>query len=57
MKILNKREFQQIAIDNSSDIDFKDFKSTTKLYCLLVNYTTLASDIPLCFRCNLLKIM
>ena len=24
-KILNKRELQQIAYNNSSDIDFKDF--------------------------------
>ena len=25
MKILNKRELQQIALNHSSDIDFKDF--------------------------------
>ena len=25
MKISNKRKFQQVALDHSSDIDFKDF--------------------------------
>ena len=29
MKILNKRELQQIALNHSSDTDFKDF---TKIY-------------------------
>ena len=29
-KILNKREFQQIALNHSSDIDFKDFIKTYK---------------------------
>ena len=42
MKILNKRELQQIAFDNSSDIDFHDFmnlykKCTAKPYSFLVN--------------------
>ena len=37
MKILNKRELQQIALNHSSDIDFKDFmkiykKCTTEPY-------------------------
>ena len=30
MKILNKRELQQIGINHSSDIDFKDFVKTYK---------------------------
>ena len=59
MKIPNKRELQQIALNNSSDIDFKDFmkifkKYTAKPYYFLVNGTTLPSDDPLSFRKNLL---
>ena len=59
MKIPNKREFQQIALNHSSNIDFKDFikiyKSYTKEpYFFLVNDTTLPSDDPLRFRKNLL---
>ena len=58
MKILNKRELQQIALNHSSDIDFKDFmkiykESTKEPYSFLVNDTTLQSDNPLRFRCNL----
>ena len=30
MKISNKREFQQIAFNHSSDIDFKDFMNLCK---------------------------
>ena len=60
MKIPNKRELQQIALNHSSDIDFKDFmniynKSTKKPYSFLVNDTTLPSDNPLRFRKNLLE--
>ena len=38
MKILNKRELQQITLNHSSDIEFKDFmkiykKCTAELYC------------------------
>ena len=60
MKIPNKRELQQIALNHLSDIDFKDFmkiykKCTTEPYSFLVNDTTLASDNPLRFRNNLLK--
>ena len=49
MKILNKRELQQIASNHSSDIDFKDFMKfykyyTKKPYTFLVNDTTLSSD-------------
>ena len=57
MKILNKREFQQIALSHSSDIDFKDFmkiyKECTKEPYFLVNDTALQSDNPLRFRYNL----
>ena len=60
MKIPNKRELQQIALNHSSDIDFKDFiniykKCTAKLYSFLVLGTTLPSHNPLRFRKNLLK--
>ena len=59
MKIPNKRELQQIALNHSTEIDFKDFmniykKRTTEPYSLLVNDTTLPSDDPLRFRKNLL---
>ena len=59
MKILNKRELQQIALNLLSDIDFKDFmeiykKFTTEPYSFLLNDTTLPSDDPLSFRKNLL---
>ena len=60
IKIPNKRELQQIALNHSSDIDFKDFikiykKCTTGPYSFLVNDTTLPSDDPLRFRKNLLE--
>ena len=59
MKIPNKGGLQQIALNHSSDIDFKDFmkiykKCTAKPYSFLVNDTTLLSDDPLRFRNNLL---
>ena len=58
MKILNKRELQQIALSHSSDIDFKDFmkiykECTKEPYSFLVNGTTLQSGNPLRFRYNL----
>ena len=61
MKIPNKRELQQIAINHSSDINTKDFiniykKCTDKPYSFLVNDTTLSSDDPLRFRKNLYNI-
>ena len=61
MKISNKREVQQIALNHSSDIGFKDFikiykKCTAESYSFLVNNATLASDNPLRFRKNLLNI-
>ena len=47
MEIPSKRELKQIALNHSSDIDFKDFmsiykNSTAKPYSFLVIYTTLA---------------
>ena len=58
MKIPNKRELQQIAINHSSDIDTKDFiniykKCTDEPYSFLVIDTTLPSNNPLRFRKNL----
>ena len=49
MKILSKRELQQIAFNHASDIDFQDFmnlykKCTEEPYSFLVFDTTLASD-------------
>ena len=60
MKIPNKRELQQIALNHSSDIDFQDFmkiykKYTKEPYSFLVNDTTLPSDDPLSFTKNLLR--
>ena len=59
MKIPNKRELQQIAPKNFSDIYFKDFTRFYKYYTkepfsFLVSHTTLSSDNPLRFRKNLL---
>ena len=61
MNIPNKRELQQIAINHSSDIDFKDFvriykKYTGEPYSFLANDTTLPSNNPLRFRKNLFNI-
>ena len=61
MKISNKKQLQQIALNHSSDIDFKDFikiykKCIAEPYSFLVNDTTLPSDNPLRFRKNTLKI-
>ena len=60
MKIPNTRELQQIALNHSSDIDFKDFirtykKYTAEPYSFLVNDTTLPSHDRLRFRKNLLR--
>ena len=61
MKIPNKRELQQIALNHSSDIDFKDLmniykkRRTAEPYSFLVNDTSLPSDNPLRFRKNLLN--
>ena len=60
MKIPNKRELQQSALNHSSDTDFKDFMKiyktcTAEPYSFLVNDATLPSDNPLKFRNNLLE--
>ena len=60
MKIPNKRELQQIALNHSSDVDFKNFMKiyktcTAEPYYFLVNDTTLPSENPLRFRKNLLN--
>ena len=60
MKIPNKRELQQFALNHLSDIDFKDFmkiykKCTAGQYSVLVHDTILSSDNPLRFRKNLLE--
>ena len=61
MKIPNKKELQEIALNNSSDIGFKDSmkiytKCNAEQYSFLVNDATLASDNPLRFRKNLFNI-
>ena len=60
MKIPNKQELQQIALNHLSDIDFRDFinsykKCTAKPYSFLVIQATLASDNPLNFKQDLLE--
>ena len=59
MKINNKRELQNIAINHSADIDYKDFvkiyrECTRKPYSFLTIVTTLPESDPLRFRKNLL---
>ena len=49
IKIPNKKELQQIALNHSSDINSKDFiriykKCTSEPYSFLVNHATLVSD-------------
>ena len=61
VKIPNQRELQQMTINHSSDIDFKDFmkiykKYTAKPCSFLVHDTALPSDSHLWFRKNLLNI-
>ena len=61
MKILNKREIQQIALNHSLDIDINDLikiykKRTAKPYSSLVNDATLESDNSIRFRKNLFNI-
>ena len=57
MKILNKREPQDIAFNHSSDIDFNEFMNIYKnvLQNHIVIDTTLASDNLLRFRKNILE--
>ena len=62
MKILSKREVQQIVFNYSCDIiyhssEFNIFmyinnKCTNEPYLVLVNDTTLSSNNPVSFRCN-----
>ena len=61
VKITNKRELQQIAINHSLDISTKDFaniyrKCTNEPYSFLVIDTMLTSNNPLSFRKNLFNI-
>ena len=60
MKIRNWRELQQIALNHSSNINFKYFIKISKKravvpYSFFVNDTTLSSDNPLRYKVNLLK--
>ena len=57
MKIHNRRELQQIAINHSADIDYKDFlkiyrNCTKEPYSFLTINTTLHADNPMRFRKN-----
>ena len=59
MKINNKRELQNIAINHSVDIDYKDFlkiyrECTRKPSTFLTIDTTLPASNPLRFRKNLI---
>ena len=58
MKINNKRELQNVAINNSADIDYKDFikmyrECTKEAYNFFTVDTTLPSNNPSRFRKNL----
>ena len=60
MKINNRKELQNIAINHSPDIDYNDFvktyrKCTRKPYSFLTIGTTLPASDPLRFRKNLLS--
>ena len=62
MKINNKRELQNIAINHSVDIDYKDFikiyrEWTKEPYNFLTVDTTLPSTNTLRFRRNLFDIL
>ena len=57
MKIINKRELQNIAINHSADIDYKDFMTiyrecTREPFNFLTFDTTLPASNPLRFRKN-----
>ena len=59
MKTNNKKELQNIAINHSADIDYKDFvkiywEFTKKLYSFLTINTMLPASDPLRFRKELL---
>ena len=57
MKIHSKKELQNIAQENSGDIDFKDFLKTYKDYtsepysCMIID-TTISSNNPMKLRKN-----
>ena len=58
MKINNKKELQNIAINHSADIDYQDFlkiyrECTREPYSFLTIDTTLPSSNPLRFRKSL----
>ena len=60
MRIHSKRELQNIAYDNSGDIDFKDFlkiyrNCTSEPYSFLTIDTTLPTSNPMRFRKNFLE--
>ena len=60
MKINNKRELQNIAINHSADIDYQDFKKiyrecTKEPFNFLTIDTTLPASDPLRFRKNLFE--
>ena len=62
MKINNKRELQNIAINHSADIDYKDFvkiyrECTKKPYSFLTIDTRLPASDPLSFRKKFLSIL
>ena len=59
MKIPNKRELQQMASNNSADIEFKGVMKlytdyTKEPFSVLVKNKTFPSDNPLRFRKNVL---
>ena len=60
MKIPNKRKFQQIAINRSSNIEYDDFMNPCKKYAaegcsFSVTDTTPVTDNPLRFTMNVLE--
>ena len=59
VKIHNKRELQEVAINHSADIDYKDFlkiyrKCTKQTYSFLTIDTTLPAENPFRFKKNFL---
>ena len=61
MKIHNRKELQNLAINHSADIDYKDFmniyrKCASDPYPFLIIDTTLPADNSLHFRKNILNI-
>ena len=61
IKIHNKKEFNHIVINNSADIDYKDFiniyrKCASEPYFFFTIDTILSADHPLRFKKNLLDL-